>query len=69
MDSSEKRTKQNRHFTKDSVDDGNVFQPSWIRRTFLHNPEIDEFLLDYNLSFLPGISIMLWFILLTGTIL
>lgn len=69
MESGEKRFKQNRHIAKDIANDGNVLQPSWIRRAFLYNSKVDEFLLDYNLSFLPGISIMLWFLFLTGTIL
>jgi hypothetical protein len=69
MESGEQRIKQNRHTAKNTADDGNVLQSTRLRRTFLFSPEIDEFLLDYNLSFLPGISLMLWVILLTGTIL
>jgi hypothetical protein len=42
----------------------NVFQSTRLRRIIQSSNEYDRFLLDYGFDFLPGISIILWFILL-----
>jgi hypothetical protein len=46
------------------INDWNVFQSIRLRYPFLFSDETHEFLLDYNISFLPSISVMLWCLLL-----
>jgi hypothetical protein len=64
MDGESKTKDRHRLSTKDTVNDGNVLQPTWIRRAFLFSSEVDQFILDYNFTFLPGISVLLWYVFL-----
>jgi len=64
---SDKQTKKSdepRSIITDNINDWNVLQSIRIRYPFLFSNETHEFLLDYNVSFLPGVSIMLWCLLL-----
>jgi hypothetical protein len=65
-----KRTKESdRNNTKVSITGGDVFQSIRLRHTILHNPEVDRFILDYNLYFLPSIGILLYVILFLAKVL
>ena len=63
MDSDTKDRKKNK-FSINSIGSRDIFQPLRIRRDFCPNSELDEFLLDYLLNFLPNVGIMLWCLLL-----
>ena len=70
MDSDSKKqenTEKNGSSNEDPTPYGNVFQPYGIRHSVLHNPKIDQVLLDYNFTFLPCVCIVLWCILLLTT--
>jgi hypothetical protein len=43
-------------------DDGDVFQPSWIRRAFQDRDGLDKQLLDYGFYFLWRCTIISWII-------
>lgn len=43
-------------------DDGNVFQPIWVRRVIQNSMGLDRFLLDYGFDFLLPCGIFSWFI-------
>jgi hypothetical protein len=65
MDSDKQQQKDKpRSSITNIINDWNVFQSIRLRYPFLFSDETHEFLLDYNVSFLPGISIMLWCLLL-----
>ncbi len=44
--------------------DSDVLQSAWFRRLVQSSDELDRFLLDYGFNFLPGVSILFWFIFL-----
>jgi hypothetical protein len=60
MDSDDSRQKKNSNIITNG---GNVFQSIRIRHSILLNKQINQFLLDYHLYFLPALSILLWIIL------
>jgi hypothetical protein len=65
MDSDKQQQKDKpRSSITNIINDWNVLQSIRIRYPFLFSNETHEFLLDYNISFLPSISIMLWCLLL-----
>lgn len=65
MDSDKQTNKvKHRNNIPNNVDDSNVLQPVRIRHSFLLNNEINRFILDYHVSFLPGISMLFWYIFL-----
>jgi hypothetical protein len=65
MDSDKQQQKDKpRSSVTNIINDWNVFQSIRLRYPFLFSDETHEFLLDYNISFLPGISVMLWCLLL-----
>jgi hypothetical protein len=65
MDSDKQQQKDKpRSSVTNIINDWNVFQSIRLRYPFLFSDETHEFLLDYNVSFLPGVSIMLWCLLL-----
>jgi hypothetical protein len=65
MDSDKQQQKDKpRSSVTNIINDWNVFQSIRLRYPFLFSDETHEFLLDYNISFLPGVSIMLWCLLL-----
>jgi hypothetical protein len=65
MDSDKQQQKDKpRSSVTNIINDWNVLQSIRLRYPFLFSDETHEFLLDYNVSFLPGISIMLWCLLL-----
>jgi hypothetical protein len=65
MDSDKQQQKDKpRSSITNIINDWNVFQSIRLRYPFLFSDETHEFLLDYNVSFLPGVSIMLWCLLL-----
>ena len=65
MDSDKQPTKDEPRSTNTNTINGwNVLQSIRIRYPFLFSDETHEFLLDYNISFLPGVSLMLWSVLL-----
>jgi hypothetical protein len=66
-DSSEKNHKKYQDING-SVDDSDVFQPAWLRRTFRPCNEVDRFLLDYGYHFLFPIGIILWTLYLAAQI-
>ena len=69
MDSSETKNKYNRYNTKAFANVGNVLQSLRIRCAFLFSTTANQFLSDYNFTFLPSISTLLWIVLLFTTIL
>jgi hypothetical protein len=65
MDSDKQPTKDKpRSFNSNITHGWNVLQSIRLRYPFLFSDETHEFLLDYNISFLPGISFVLWSVLL-----
>jgi|LakMenE01Jun11ns_1017448.scaffolds.fasta_scaffold9485960_2 hypothetical protein len=65
MDSDKQQQKDKpRSSVTNIINDWNVFQSIRLRYPFLFSNETHKFLLDYNVSFLPGVSIMLWCLLL-----
>jgi hypothetical protein len=62
MDSDRRKSKKFRSIKSNYFNGRNVLQSIRIRYPFLLNNEFNQFLLDYNSTFLPGVSIMLWFI-------
>lgn len=72
MDSDSKRkenTEKNGSSNEDPAPTGYVFQPYGLRHSVLHSVKVDQILLDYNFTFLPCVSILLWTILLLTEIL
>jgi hypothetical protein len=64
MDSDKQQQKDKPRSSITNIINGwNVLQSIRLRYPFLFSDETHEFLLDYNVSFLPGISIMLWCLL------
>jgi hypothetical protein len=59
-DSSQKEAIHRNHGAYDS----NLFQSSWFRRLVQTSNGLDKFLLDYGFNFLPGLSILFWFVFL-----
>ena len=59
---SDKQSKENkpRSYNSSITNGSNVLQSIRIRYPFLFSDETNIFLLDYNISFLPGISILLY---------
>ena len=65
MDSDKQATKDKpRSIISNIINDWNVLQSVRLRYPILFSDETHEFLLDYNISFLPGLSLMLWSVLL-----
>jgi hypothetical protein len=65
MDSDKQATKdESRSIISNIINGRNVFQSIRFRYPILFSNETHEFLLDYNISFLPSISVMLWSLLL-----
>jgi hypothetical protein len=62
MDRDRRKSKKFRSIKSNYFNGWNVLQSIRIRYPFLLNNEFNQFLLDYNSTFLPGVSIMLWFI-------
>ena len=68
MDGESTAKDRHRPTSKISTNDGNVLQSTRIRHSFLFSTEVDQFILDYNFTFLPGVSIMLWYLFLISQI-
>ena len=65
MDSDKQATKDEpRSIISNIINGWNVLQSIRLRYPILFSDETHEFLLDYNISFLPGVSLMLWSVLL-----
>jgi hypothetical protein len=65
MDSDKQATKDEpRSIISNIINGRNVFQSIRLRYPILFSDETHEFLLDYNISFLPSVSVMLWSLLL-----
>ena len=63
------KQKNTRQIINNSINDGNVFQPSWIRRLIQSSDGLDKFILDYGFNFLPYISLLFYIILFIKKIL
>jgi hypothetical protein len=65
MDSDKQATKDKpRSIISNIINGWNVLQSVGLRYPVLFSDETHEFLLDYNISFLPGFSVLLWSLLL-----
>jgi hypothetical protein len=64
MDSDRRKSKKSRSIKSNYFNGWNVLQSIRIRYPFLLDTEFNQFLLDYNSTFLPGVSVMFWFIFL-----
>lgn len=64
MDGDSKRQIKKKTRRNDSVNVGNILQPTRVRCSICLCDEIDRFLLDYGYNFLPYISIVIYGLLL-----
>jgi hypothetical protein len=53
-----------RKLSNNMSDDGNVPQSVGVRYPFLFGSTLNQFILDYHISFLPWCSALLWIIFL-----
>jgi hypothetical protein len=63
------KQKNTRQIINNYINDGNVFQPSWIRRLIQSSDGLDRVILDYGFNFLPYISLLFYIILFIKKIL
>jgi hypothetical protein len=53
-----------RKFSNNMPNDSNVPQSTGVRCPFLFGATLDQFLLDYHITFLPWCSVLFWIIFL-----